>query len=546
MDVVNPETPTVAVGEICYDHQTESVAKELRLGSPFGTISNVKSELEMSKCYIQISFDRTDRTYRGGETVSGEVRISVNQDIRCNGIVLTHYWKTHGRGNTDSGEKHTIQLADMAPLQAGEELRLPFEFKSQLWPLTYHGDCIYLDHYVHVGVDVPWSIDPKHEEEFMLLPGERPPEFTGDRGEVVEIEKPQTESGAIAKVIGYSILAIILVMLSVAFFMIIPFLLIGGGGYWIWKKMIASRVGEVDLKIPHVVVGPAEQLPVELSFTAKKAFPINGIFLKVFAQESATSGSGTNKTTHHNTIHEEVHTLRPESMLTAGEVVSENVMIDLPETSAWSLDEGSNDVKWTVEARIDIPRFPDWSNKTSLQMVPVEFLDGPNTATSTPSDMARTSSLRTESSSPPPLPTFSAELPQVSTQPDTTNESPATGEDMGPLLRLVDEILAAGRFSNERTEIAEASEGHTYDVVIEIERISTTFGFSGDEPQLENGRTVLGKLVGTNHEVQLFSCGASNESLDELSRGEVWSTLAIVANWDTLYDRLVLHEVPFE
>ncbi len=431
----------------------------------------------MSKCNIQISFDRADRTYRGGETVSGEVRISVNQDIRCNGIVLTRYWKTHGRGNTDHGEKHTFQLAEMAPLQAGEELRLPFEFQSELWPLTYHGDYIYLDHYVHVGVDVPWSIDPKQEEEFILLPGERPPEFTGERGEVVEIEKPQAESGGIAKIIGYSILAIILVMLSIAFFMIIPFLLVGGGGYWIWKKMIASRVGEVDLKIPHVVVGPAEQLPVELSFTAKKAFPINGIFVKVFAQESATSGSGTNKTTHHNTIHEEVHTLRPDGMLTAGEVVSENVLIDLPETSAWSLDEGSNEVKWQVEARIDIPRFPDWSKKTGLQMVPVEFMDGPTFTVGSNAATAQQTATGFESADQPVMANSSPEPPPFNDSADTTNESVPTGENMGPLLAIVDEIFAAGRFSNERSEIAEAADGHTYDVVIEIERISTTFGF---------------------------------------------------------------------
>ena len=35
----------------------------------------------MSKCDISIKFDRPDRTYRGGETVSGEVHVQVNKDI---------------------------------------------------------------------------------------------------------------------------------------------------------------------------------------------------------------------------------------------------------------------------------------------------------------------------------------------------------------------------------------------------------------------------------------------------------------------------------
>ena len=126
----------------------------------------------MSKCDIQILFDRSDRTYHGGDTVSGEVIVQVNQDISCNGIILKHYWSTHGKGNTKTGEKHTIRLSETQPLQAGEELRLPFEFQSELWPLTYRGTNINVDHYVHVAVDVPWAIDPKHSEEFIVRPGE--------------------------------------------------------------------------------------------------------------------------------------------------------------------------------------------------------------------------------------------------------------------------------------------------------------------------------------------------------------------------------------
>jgi len=53
----------------------------------------------MSKCDINIDFDRDDRMYRGGETVTGALGICVNQDLNCNGIKLTHFWKTHGRWN---------------------------------------------------------------------------------------------------------------------------------------------------------------------------------------------------------------------------------------------------------------------------------------------------------------------------------------------------------------------------------------------------------------------------------------------------------------
>lgn len=500
----------------------------------------------MAKCDIRITFDNPDRIYRGGDIVAGEVHVQVNEDIRCSGIVLAHYWKTHGRGNTDRGEKHKIQLAEGVPLQAGEELHFPFEFVAEIWPLTYHGHYINVDHFVHVAVDVPWAIDPKHEEEYILLPGKRPSEFTGGRGEVVEFEKSATEAKGIAKIILFVIVAIFLVVIAAFAVVLIPVFLIGGGIYWGWKKMIASRVGEVELKMPRLVVGPGEQWPVELSFTPKKTFPVNGITLKIFAQEAATSGSGTNSTTHRHTLYEETHTLHPAGALLAGERFSEQFVIDFPETAAWSIAESDNKIAWSAEIRIDIPRFPDWSKKTELQVIPLEFLDAV-----APSVMEQFSSAVDHRYAAPADMDTSAESAEQ--WPDTTGTSVGSGkvradlgEDMAPLLAIVDEISAAGRFGNERTEIAAATEGHAYDVEVLIDRVSTTFGFSGADARFENGRTIIGTIAGTDQKIQLFAVEANNDSLDYLARGGSWQTLATVKSWDSLYDRLVMHEVPFD
>ena len=499
----------------------------------------------MAKCDIRITFDSPDRSYCGGDTVAGEVYVQVNEDIRCNGIVLTHYWRTHGRGNTDRGKKQEIQLTAGVPLQAGEELRFPFEFVAEIWPLTYHGHYINVDHFVHVGVDVPWAFDPKHEEEYILLPGKRPPEFTGERGEVIEFEKDVTEAKGIVKVILFAVVALFIVVLAAFAVVLVPVLLLAGGIYWGWKKMIASRVGEVKLKMPHLVVGPGEQWPVELSFTPKKTFPVNGITVKIAAQESATSGSGTNSTTHRHTLYEETHTLHPGGALMAGEEFCERFVIDFPDTAAWSIAESDNKIAWSAQIRIDIPRFPDWSKKAELQVVPVEFLD----------DVAPSGIEQHQRASDHTLvqPTDMGTGPapesenQWSDSPESADSDAAvTGENMAPLLAIVDEIEQAGRFGNERSEIVTAAAGHTYDVAVRIDRVSTTFGFSGDDAAFENGRTVIGTIAGTDQKVQLFAVEASNDQLDYLARGGSWQTLATVASWDSLYDRLVMHEVPFD
>lgn len=517
----------------------------------------------MSKCDIRITFDREDRTYRGGDTVRGEVHISVNKDIQCNGVVLTYYWRTHGRGNRDTGTKRKLQLSESAPLTAGEELHLPFEFQAECWPLTFHGSYIYLDHYVHVGVDVPWAIDPKHEEEYILLPGVRPPEITGDRGEVISLTGGGgTEVKGIWKVLLYGFLGVILVMMSFAVMMLIPFLLVGGLGWWIWKTVIASRVGKVDLQIPHVVVAPGEELPVQLAFTPKKTFSVNGIHVKLICRESATSGSGTNKTTHHNTLIEQTFPIREAGSLLAGQRVDEQVLVQLPETQAWSLATSDNKVTWYAETRIDIPRFPDWSQKTNLQMLPGEFLDSRATSGPPPTleshdplqELDHISSLVAEEDDSWSGAARESVASAWSTSDGASNsswdDSPSTndgaamiGESLGPLIALLDSIKAAGRFSTERSAVAEAAAGHVYELVLEIERISTTFGFTGDDPRYEYGRTLLGRIFGTDHEVQLFTLDDSNEALRDLSKGDTWSTLVRVEQWDSLYDRLVLHEV---
>lgn len=499
----------------------------------------------MAKCDIRITFDNPDRNYRGGDTVAGEVYVQANEDVRCNGIVLTHYWKTHGRGNTDRGQKTKIQLTDGVPLQTGEELHFPFEFVAQIWPLTYHGHYINVDHFVHVGVDVPWAFDPKQEEEYILLPGKRPSEFTGGRGEVIEFEKEATEVKGIGKIILYVFLGIMLVILAASAAVLIPLLLIGGGIYWGWKKMVASRVGEVKLKMPHLVVGPGEQWPLELSFTPKKTFPVNGITLKISAQEAATSGSGTNSTTHRHTLYEKTHTLHPAEALLAGKEFSERFVIDFPETAAWSIAESDNKVIWSAQIRIDIPRFPDWSKKAELQVVPVEFLDDVDLPGTGPIQRASD-----HTSVPPPAigPASTSESENLRSDSPNASASDAavTGENMASLLAIVGKIERAERFSNERSEIVAATDGHTYNTTVLIDRVSTTFGVSGDDDTFENGRTVIGTIAGTGQKVQLFAVEASNDSLDNLARGGSWQTLATVQNWDSLYDRLVMHEVPFD
>ena len=126
----------------------------------------------MSKCDLRIEFDRKDRRYSGGETVTGRVLIRVNEAVKSKGITLTHQWRTHGRGNVTPGPNETVELEAARMYSPGEEHELSFSLLSPSHPVTYRGTMINVDHYVSVQMNVPWAFNPKAEEDYVLVPGE--------------------------------------------------------------------------------------------------------------------------------------------------------------------------------------------------------------------------------------------------------------------------------------------------------------------------------------------------------------------------------------
>ncbi len=502
----------------------------------------------MSKCDISITFDQPDRTYRGGDTVSGEVHVQVNKDITSNGIHLTQHWKTHGYGNTDGDDHHGETLAEQSQLTAGQTMTFPFSFAADCQPMTYHGHHINVDHYVKVAVDVPWAFDPKAEEEFILVPGKRPPEMTGKRDEIIDFtSETSTQLNARYKTALYGFLAAMLLMMAVFFRWLLPIALLVLGGFWVRKKMLTSRLGEVELKTPHRLVGAGEDWPVELKFTAKKNCQINGIQVKIRCRESATSGSGTNQTTGRHTVLEKVHMLETATQLTAGELFDKSYSIPFPETRAYSLDEISNDIEWTVEVRIDIPVFPDWTNKQTVQLLPIEFLEdagtgqpvaaAPDPVAATPDPVAAAPEPVAAEASTDFSTSDQPAVPDVTPEPTTTSSASSPSS---PILPLIEQVSAADRFGDERERIVQSWANRELDVAVEIDRVSSTFSSDADEPY-RNGWTITGTVAGTEQAIEVLI--PESRSISGLSRGDQWQSRIVVSKWDSLYNRISALEV---
>jgi hypothetical protein len=503
----------------------------------------------MSKCQISITFDRSDRIYYGGESVSGQVRLLVDQQTKSNGVKLTHRWKTHGRGNADSGPIEEIVLVEPRTLQAGEQFEFPFAVTSPTHPITYRGHLVYIDHYIRVDVDVPWARDPFAAEEYELRPGNRPELFTGERSKVVSLSAPTAETnvGPIGKIILWSILTLLLAAIAMTAMFLLPIILIVVGFIWVKKKALKSRLGEVEVLVPHVLVAPTEDWTFGIRFTPRKSFVVNSIYAELIAEESATSGSGTNKTTHKHKALTERYVLREGGPIQFEEPVDEKMTITFPDTRAYSFEFSDNSLKWTVNFCIDMPGFPDWTHTQPLQIVPLEFL-GDQAQLSPASAKASTkgssgSRLSDDTNELFPLPgTTSAVAPVDRTSPpplphDIVADLPdsAPPETVEELLSLLE---SAGRNGAQRSLILEAAADQIYDIEVIIDRISTSFGMTDAPPEFANGKTVIGQIAGTQKPVEIIAPESINSELESFRRGDTWQTSVTITGWDSLYNRL--------
>ncbi len=534
----------------------------------------------MSKCRIVITFDRPDRIYYGGDTVRGIAKVIVQEDTKGNGIKLTHQWRTHGRGNTDYGPEETQILSEPQMLMAGEERELPFQFIAPTYPVTYRGHLIYVDHYVRIDVDVPWAKNPSAEEEYLLRPGKPPAQMTGQRDQVISLKPPVAAPGLLGKALLWIVLLVILgVVVAFAFFLL-PIIAAVAIWYWVRKMAIAARVGNVEVTMPHLIVAPKEPWPVAIRFTPRKSFTINSMTLKLVATESATSGSGSNKSTTTHPLYSEVYIIREGGLLIGGEAVDEKLIIDFPDTQAFSLDQSDNSINWAAEIRIDIPRYPDWSKTEQVQVVPIEFLG----------DQARFS----DGSTGPGRTTFSGEdAAWFSEQDNDDNENDdgddgldvddrvdGDGRDRGfedvdnrdgtapgsewekpskaalsdaggesadasfsfpaptSILELVQQLASVDRHSSVRAGIIAGAATEEFDVSVLIDRIVTSIGTMNVGLDYENGKTITGRIESSEQAIEILTPEEMNAELEGFRRGDVWDGTIQVLSWDSLYNRI--------
>ncbi len=322
----------------------------------------------MAKCDLTIELDDPDRLYLGGETISGVVRVHSDTDVNCKGLQVKSVWRTHGRGNVDTGDSQTETLFT-GQWKAGQNPEYRFELQIADWPPSYHGHYLNVDHYVDARAMIPWGIDPKASAAFLMRPS--------CSAEEAKVARNVTQ---LTGVTGFAVVMLILTLIVgffVAFAVFTPFgcvflpIALLGAGYWFVRSFLPKYLlGDVELNFSTEQVVPGQTTNGELVVRPRRNVSINAVTLNFQSREQCVSGSGSNRTTHKHVFFEQAQTLQEATTLSAGKEHRFPFSVTLPDDAPLSIDLRDNKLIWSSTLRVDIPRWPDWTKEVPLTVVP--------------------------------------------------------------------------------------------------------------------------------------------------------------------------------
>ncbi|TWU51023.1 hypothetical protein Poly51_43170 [Rubripirellula tenax] len=456
----------------------------------------------MAKCDLSIELDDPSGVVGGGGKISGVVRVLATADVQCSGLEVNSVWKTHGRGNVATGTAGSSTLFE-GKWQAGDQNEYRFELPVANWPPTYHGFHLNVDHYVEARAKVPWSFDPKASVAFVMQP------TCGAEG------LPEAKAAQVNKIVAWIItITVLSVFAGVGFavlrnfgvfgyvFMLVP---VAGVVYWLVRKVLPQWVlGAVECSLASDVVAPGDAVTGELVVEPRKNVSIGAVSINLTAAERCVSGSGSNQTTHRHTVFDESISLGDATTFRAGQTYRFPISFSLPADAAYTISLTNNELMWTADARIDIPRWPDWTKSMRIRVVP----------TGKPIERA------SESSGP-------------------TNVIPPEPEPSGGEITFAETARHVFAVRDDRSQVemlVEAVTGMAFDIEAEIER---RLLYAGDEdPHVyKNGFAVWAKVPDPPLPLVLYVPHDLGDEFEQAGRG-LWRGKGSIVGWDSLHGRL--------
>ena len=324
----------------------------------------------MPKCELTIELDDANRQFNPGDKIRGRVRVRVSQDVTCNALQVGLRWSTHGSGNEDS-ETGVAETLFEGEWHEGEDREYPFELTAPAGPASYNGHHVSIAHRVYATADIPWAFDPKAQVDFHLsgaavswtkyLP--EPADEVVGRHTSGPASLIWTALFVTAALIAWwlhaPVIAVIIGVIALA-------LAVGT----VAEKIRDVKIGPIECQLSPLVVCPGEQIHFAMSFRPRSDVNVHTLNLVLTGEESAESGSGTNRTTHTHELGEVKHVISGPRTCFAGDKHEFSDVITLKDTDAYSFKSSNNQVIWKLEVKLELERLLDWSETRELLVRP--------------------------------------------------------------------------------------------------------------------------------------------------------------------------------
>ena len=335
----------------------------------------------MAGIALSIILDKPDKTYEGGETITGRVKVTVAEKIQAAALVLVLYCKGFAKAEninrTIEQEKKERKL--FKGLWMPGEYIYPFEIVAPPGPRTYKGHVFDITWHLGTKLRSSQGEDITVEAEITLLPEKRMShgdESTGSK-EVVYSQSAKSLMGCFSFSVILTFVGIYVAWraffaekedMDLFFFGgIIPMLLGFVALFFVtYQALVNKRIKKAEVRLSSRQASPGEKIPFSVTFEANIPFKVEKVSASLRGNEIVDFfSSSKNKTYLKHRLYEKQQELPLGVRLVPTKVpirVEGEVLI--PEGVPCSIDlmESRNGmaIKWEIEFAIEMKKWPDW------------------------------------------------------------------------------------------------------------------------------------------------------------------------------------------
>jgi len=344
----------------------------------------------MAGITLSIMLDKPDKTYEGGEAITGQVKVAVAEKIQTAALVLVLYCKglSKAKNINRTIEKEKEEMILFKGSWIPKEYIYPFEIVAPLSPRTYKGNIF--DVTWHLGTKVRSSQGKNNtaETEITLLSEKR--KSNGDEPigpkEVVHSQSPKNLMGCFSFSLILTFVGIYIVWIALSaeqedmdlfFWGIIPIIL----GFALlflatYQALVNKRIKKAEVRLGSRQASPGEKISFSIIFEANIPFKVDKVSATLRGNEIVDFFRSThNKKYFKHRLYE-----NRQELPFAVEIVPTNVPVRIegevliPKGVPCSIDLMESGkgmaLSWEIEFVIEMKKWPDWIHFEDITVQP--------------------------------------------------------------------------------------------------------------------------------------------------------------------------------